>query len=96
MVGTVTCLEKKRLRKKSYGWVSHLSDKRLLKASIVARFCALIIIRATSGLHIPTDVYLEYLQQTRKSFISIFKIIFAYLFNNFLLITRSNYPLTRL
>jgi hypothetical protein len=47
---------KERWRKKSDGWVSHSPDKHILKASIVARLCALIIIRATSGLHIPIDV----------------------------------------
>jgi hypothetical protein len=45
---------KERWRKKSDGWVSHSPDKHILKASIVARLCALIIIRATSGLHIAT------------------------------------------
>jgi hypothetical protein len=42
---------KERWRMKSDGWVSHAHDKHLLKVSIVARLCCLIIIRATSGRH---------------------------------------------
>ena len=45
---------RERWRKRSDRWVSHLSDKCLLKVSIVARWYVLIIIRATSGLHIPS------------------------------------------
>jgi hypothetical protein len=67
---------KERRRKKSDGWVSHAPDKHLLKASIVARLCCLIIIRATSGLHIATDVTLTTCKkQEKKVFSQFFKII---------------------
>ena len=55
-IRTVTCLGKKDGEKIFGGWVSHLSDLCLWRVFIVARFYALVIIQATSGLHILTNV----------------------------------------
>ena len=66
---------KERWRIISVGWVSHLSDKHLLKVSIIARLYALVMVRATSGLYIQTI----YTPRTPQKVISLIIIIYLFL-----------------